>query len=745
MVNNRVFEAMSCGAILLSDASPSLEEIAAQSHGGVVFFNSSAQISQQLAKILAEPSATRVERGKRSRSVILRGHTWGHRIVQILSFYYALRDKRSDTNACCTRPNCPSLLWIAAADVTGVDSDYDSVIRQGVHKELCFHYRLHEMTESDFRTRIETMLAAHARVRGNGLNLGLSNSTSDDSKTGESFVGPVGDDGMPVRAQSDEEAESAKNEAQTLLQWLLSYDVLFVAMRPNGYLDALLEKLSSVMAMRQDVHSKPRMQKWVAFMLPQSPHAFTSHSSAPRESQVIDLHGHVRGRSPGGGARGVLGVHSGGVATGEWGKYFDLLLFKDHHDRTVMVDQAVSLGKKLCTIKLHNAMRCDHVFGLGSDAPSSGAPNSDSPKGLWSDKEKELGDVSEGDEDDDQDHKPRDRVASGMGESWDVIVCFWHSAGLCGEAKKHEIFTTHAPDLINGTYHILLVGGWWSEWLNLDGEETVVTYERLPFVTHVPPDRPTTWAHGLFRKGATGRVLIISEGDSRVEFSSDTSTSTPSIPCTTWPFLLAARARAHIILPYPHTHYLALANEAPILWNQEYLNAKVRTSVSKLSGMAAGFTGVAAHALAAFKTNHACTPPCAAAQNQYFLHVIVELKLSNFIPGRDGQVCFASSTGKKLLCLIRQDVPFLIVGINVTVSNTAAIANDTNMEPRDWTGLEVLLRSNMFADIVASTYLPLPLLSDYRSPSLGDAEYQEYAHIANTASHFLLINVTRAI
>ena len=107
MVNNRVFEALACGTVLITDSSTELIDLFGLSQtvpGGAPSVNLPLllaevpmDVSRHLQQILeAEmPGGMNSDGGgifdsmrRRAREVILRRHTWDHRVVEILDFYH---------------------------------------------------------------------------------------------------------------------------------------------------------------------------------------------------------------------------------------------------------------------------------------------------------------------------------------------------------------------------------------------------------------------------------------------------------------------------------------------------------------------------------------------------------------------------------------------------------------------------------------------------------------------------------
>jgi glycosyltransferase involved in cell wall biosynthesis len=109
MINNRVFEALSCGSIIISDNGENNEAIKEMvgsfgikngntNYRGllehfVLFANSSSEVSAILEAIRADPQRTQYLR-QSAREFILTQHTYKHRVMKILEFFDKLRMNR---------------------------------------------------------------------------------------------------------------------------------------------------------------------------------------------------------------------------------------------------------------------------------------------------------------------------------------------------------------------------------------------------------------------------------------------------------------------------------------------------------------------------------------------------------------------------------------------------------------------------------------------------------------------------
>ena len=700
MVNNRVFEALSCGATVLSDWS---EELAALGEGHIDFADSPAEVSRQLGRLLGHEGQSgngALEVGGGARELILHKHTWAHRVVPLLGMYHQLRHNRH-LRACCSRPNCPALLWVASASLDLTDPDYGSVVSGRVRAEFCQQYRIEFISHEAFSAQCRELLAAD---RG-----------------------------------------SARSQA--LLSWLLSYDVLLAVAVPLDGLDSLLAELSAALSSRS-MRGRDRLQKWVGYLMHTEDALWARGAFTPRGA---------------GGPTGIPLDPPGGW--GGFLHHYDLLLFRDFFERDRLVAAARAGGNTwLCREELHGAARCDHLFGLDVRAVEGGPGSADSASSsdsagnastIWGKREKEVGvegAAGSGLEGEGDGGDSGRGMASLLGEGGlrdaVLVVCFFRHAELCTLPTRLTAVreytanpaTAHAP---YPAHLLVLVGGSWEAWLDLgrDPAAAVVHYPMLHLTTHIPPNHPTTWAHPLFASARLVCMMIPDTASGGLAAASG---------LTIWPFVLAAYYGVQIYLPYNNAHMIALSGEGCTRWDTGYVNLGVRTVVGKLHGLGSLRSSVSVAVLAVVHAPPAAlnasssssgdstsgggidgsSALCASTE----VHVLLGLKLEAFVLGRDGQVCFVHA-GRKLKCLIRLDGPYIVARVVQRRccgdSGTAGDAEDAGNTCRlglgqqaDSVEVGVELRGNMFADSVAALQLPLPLaqVGVYQAPGVGEQE-----------------------
>ena len=93
IVSNRVYDALACGALVVSDRVPGIDE---EFDGAVVTYGSPAELHELLARYLADP-ASRAEAGARGRAAVLQRHTFELRVDRILEELAPLIQSRPRT------------------------------------------------------------------------------------------------------------------------------------------------------------------------------------------------------------------------------------------------------------------------------------------------------------------------------------------------------------------------------------------------------------------------------------------------------------------------------------------------------------------------------------------------------------------------------------------------------------------------------------------------------------------------
>jgi GT2 family glycosyltransferase/spore maturation protein CgeB len=81
-ISNRIYDALACGAVVLSDDVPGLAE---RFGDAVAVYRSAGDLHELIERLLADP-AERHRRGELGRSIVLAEHTFAHRVDELLAF-----------------------------------------------------------------------------------------------------------------------------------------------------------------------------------------------------------------------------------------------------------------------------------------------------------------------------------------------------------------------------------------------------------------------------------------------------------------------------------------------------------------------------------------------------------------------------------------------------------------------------------------------------------------------------------
>jgi glycosyltransferase involved in cell wall biosynthesis len=81
IVSNRIFDALACGAVVISDHLPELDE---RFGDAVLTYRTREELQASVAQLLADP-AERAERAARGRELVLAEHTFRHRVDALLA------------------------------------------------------------------------------------------------------------------------------------------------------------------------------------------------------------------------------------------------------------------------------------------------------------------------------------------------------------------------------------------------------------------------------------------------------------------------------------------------------------------------------------------------------------------------------------------------------------------------------------------------------------------------------------
>jgi hypothetical protein len=190
MINNRIFEALSCAGVVVSEHNPAVVDV----FGDIVLsISAGSEVGGVIAAITDPVNAEYVRRLRhRGREAVVRRHSWHHRVVSVLDLFYHVRGQQgsgrfstsyatyssmdssmdssmgatkagagTDTHlplpedgACegspaAPRRSRPRLAWVAAEEVLGI-GDYTAV-HSHVLPLLAEYYCITTFTEADWR------------------------------------------------------------------------------------------------------------------------------------------------------------------------------------------------------------------------------------------------------------------------------------------------------------------------------------------------------------------------------------------------------------------------------------------------------------------------------------------------------------------------------------------------------------------------------------------------------------------
>ena len=187
MINNRIFEGLSSGSVVLSHYSNEIYEL----FGDIIILsNEDNDIPNLIDNILNDPS--KQERlGRLSREIIINKHTWDHRAVQILDLFWNIRnqmqsykegslDLSSSSSSSSLSSNIfnkrrngkrSKLVWVVS-DYLKYHLDYIMIIKRFVFQALAQNYDITIISEHDWVDKISN---------NNNTNNNSDNNNDDDS------------------------------------------------------------------------------------------------------------------------------------------------------------------------------------------------------------------------------------------------------------------------------------------------------------------------------------------------------------------------------------------------------------------------------------------------------------------------------------------------------------------------------------------------------------------------------------
>lgn len=142
MVNNRIFEALASGSIVVTESSPALKEVF--SDDLIKYFSSSQQFRAIMDDIVSKNQTNNQRRRVAARQFILQQHTWDHRAVQIDSFFTYLQSAHNQflpTKS--NRMRRPLLAWVTSNYFVESDHfDYTMMVNNHFREFLSTHFEI---------------------------------------------------------------------------------------------------------------------------------------------------------------------------------------------------------------------------------------------------------------------------------------------------------------------------------------------------------------------------------------------------------------------------------------------------------------------------------------------------------------------------------------------------------------------------------------------------------------------------
>lgn len=127
MVNNRIFEALACGATVLSEYSETLEK----EFGDLIFFhNESVPVQVQISRILSFSQEFLMSHRTKATEFVKKYHTWMHRIIDMENFLFNLPSSShsiAGANAVSKRPSARRVLVVTSERLLN-NLDYKIVV-----------------------------------------------------------------------------------------------------------------------------------------------------------------------------------------------------------------------------------------------------------------------------------------------------------------------------------------------------------------------------------------------------------------------------------------------------------------------------------------------------------------------------------------------------------------------------------------------------------------------------------------
>ena len=679
MINNRIFEALSCGAVVVSDNYTALHELAGHL---ILMADNEDDVDKHLRYILQHPDWA-AERSTASRAFILKMHTWSHRVVEILDFYFHLKTERrklsyklsdesveryepstSLTTRCsagdkCNRSNCPKMLWIVSEKLVD-HSDVIFVVEKEGFRVFCSMYNITYINSSHPKWQ---ELKAFAEKKHP-----TASSNFEESVLRATCNSNLAEESCSSDTCSDICGSDTETAFPLILDWFSQFDVIVAVITPCDSLDRTMRMLPSGHDMRRQVD---RAQKRAAYLIGLDPTLLSPPTvSSPDESNKS-------------------GNDSQGITSTLSLSHYDLLWYRSPYE----LMQLQHAGFKI------NPFRTILCFGLGGENESRnngdtferafrrswgfGLVNSVKSSKKYLDPRSSNSSEGSG-----SDSSKRNRIMNLPV----VAVCFISHAEHCSEDARNRMM--HSVDV---PYKLLLIGGIWSDWLGNGVCEGFLGH--MERIIHVSRGRVGD-AINIFK--TAGSVFIFHTGMVR-ERDSNSFQLENTVNDIIWPIVLAAVSDTRIYLSNPNMHLEHLVTGSNLLsdrWTSIGMAEVFSSAVVRLHGFGINTARVDAHQVCISENgifgrlNLTAEPGClfstssssplisTSLQNNSTLEsvtVILQLSFSNFTVGRDGSCCIIYR-GLTVTCLIRP-LKYLIIIVTAPFPPPSSSSSSSSSPP----------------------------------------------------------------
>ena len=675
MINNRIFEALSCGAVVVSDNYTALHELAGHL---VLMANNEDDVEKHLRYVLQNPDWA-AERSKASRAFILKRHTWSHRVVEILDFYNHLKAEQLKisyklsadsveravpssllTTSCtagdkCNRRNCPKMLWIVSEKLVH-HPDVVFVLEKEGFGVFCSMYNITYINFSHFKWQeLQAFLENDNRTAS-------SNSEESALCTTCSF------DSVEESCSSNSCSSTGRGNTETastlILDWLSQFDVILAVITPCDDLDRTMRMLPSGHDMHKQVD---RAQKRAAYLIGLDPTLLPLSTAPPRE------HSNKSGNDTQNSASTLSFSH------------YDLLWYRSPYELMQLQHAGFTI----------NPFRMILCFGLGGESEARNEVNTFEKafRRSWG-----LGLINPVKSSRKHTDPSSSNRSEGSGSNFSkmnrrtdlpvVAVCFISHAEHCSEEARNSMMHS-----VVGTYKLLLIGGLWSDWLDNGACEGFS--EHVERIVHVST-RQVGDAINIVE--TAGSVFIFHTGIARAR-NSNNSLLINTVNDVIWPIVLAASSDTRIHLSNPNPHLEDLVRGSNLLsekWTSIGMAKVFSSAVVRLHGFGVNTARVNAHQICISESGNFCrlnltaepdclfstpySPPLISTflRNNSVLEsvtVILQLGFSDFTVGRDGSCCIVYR-GMTLTCLIR---PFKYLIITAAAASSSSSSSSSSV------------------------------------------------------------------